>query len=145
MLFSKDKEKKSGRQISLMSMTNHAVGIGTCTRDGGQGGVLVPRRVYIRKNVKIQKYDQVPGCHGCLAIATESNRSICHSSGCTTRVENAMRDNVFKSPRDGKVKWRQDGIWSWGQSSSSGAAAGSGGVPASRGTRRTAEGAGLPS
>ena len=32
LLFSKSKEKKSRRQISLMSMTDHALGIWTCTQ-----------------------------------------------------------------------------------------------------------------
>ena len=47
--FSKSKEKKSRRQISLMSMTNHAVGIGTCTQS-----MTIPR--YFSSEMHLQKF-----------------------------------------------------------------------------------------
>ena len=44
LLFSKSKEKKSRRQISLMSMTNHVLGIWTCTQVAWQFRVVSTRR-----------------------------------------------------------------------------------------------------
>ena len=67
-------------------------------------------------------------------------------------MESAKRDDVVGSGRleeskrrKGEVAPRQDVVMGQSRSSSSGAAAKSGEVPASRGTRRTAEDAGVPS
>ena len=44
LLFTESEEKTSGRQTSLMSMTNHAFGIWTCTHVAWQFRVISPRR-----------------------------------------------------------------------------------------------------
>ena len=86
--------------------------------DGRQEGVSSPRRVYIRKDVEIQKYGQTPRCQGCLAVATEE--SISHNSERLKRVDSAMCDDAAVEQMSGAAKCN------------------------ARGTRRTAE-AGLPS
>ena len=49
LLFSKSKEKKSRRQISLMSMTDHSLGIGTCTQS-----MTIPS--YLHSERHLQKF-----------------------------------------------------------------------------------------
>ena len=105
-----------------------------------------------QKDVEIPKYCQTPGCQGCLCIHhAESKRSTSQNSECKRRVESAMRDDAIGAERFEESKRRKGQVAPgpdviMGQSSnSSGAAAGSGEVHASRGTRRTAEDARLPS
>ena len=117
-------------------------------RQGGAG----PRLVCIRKNVEIRKYGQTPGCQGCHAIATQNPRSVNHSDECRKRVGSAMQDDAAGAERLDESKGRKaegapepDAVMGQSSSSSSGAAAGSREGHAPRGTRRTAEDAGLPS
>ena len=82
------------------------------------------RRVHIRKNVEIRKYGRAPGCPF-FAIATETDRSICHNSECRRRVDvqcvtTQLEPSVSKNPRDGKVKWGQDRTWSWARAVAAG-------------------------
>ena len=93
---------------------------------------------------RTSRYGETPGCQGCLAIATESNRSISHSSDCWKRVDSAMREDAFGAERLEESKRRKGEVAPGSdvvmdQSSSNGAAAGSGEVQALRGTRCTAQ------
>ena len=54
----------------------------------GQGGVLGPRKGYIRACTEIEKYRTDPGCEGCDAIFTRSTAK----NHCTECRENIMAD-----------------------------------------------------
>ena len=98
--------------------------------DGAQGGVPGPRQVYVRKNFQDLK-------------------AVLQSPQRRKRVERAMRDDAVGDERlEEPKRWKGEvapgpGVV-MGQRSSSGVAAGSGDVHASRRTRRTAEEGRLP-
>ena len=72
--------------------------------DGGQGGVPGSRRVHLRKNNEIRKDCETPGCQGCLAVATENNRSISHNDEYRKRVESATRGDAVGAELLGRIQ-----------------------------------------
>ena len=102
-----------------------------------------------RRNLEVRSNSF--GCQGCHPIATENSRSVNYSDECGKPVESVVRDDAAGAERLDKSKRRKgegapepDAVVGQSSSSSRGAAAGSGEGHASRGTRRTAEDAGLP-
>ena len=52
-------------------------------------GDLVPRRVYIRKEVELTRFGYTEGCPGCVAVATnEAPKG--HNAECAARIVEAM-------------------------------------------------------
>ena len=54
-----------------------------------RGPEAEPRRVYIRRNVELDRYGYTPGCPGCIAAETNAAPTN-HSAECRARIEAAM-------------------------------------------------------
>ena len=88
--------------------------------DGGRGGDGCTSGRTSRSGSTVELRDVL-----FFAIATETDRSICHNSECRRRVDvqcvtTQLEPSVSKNPRDGKVKWGQDRTWSWARAVAAG-------------------------
>ena len=57
-----------------------------------RGPEALPRRVYIRREVELQRYGFTLGCRGCVA-ARDGGRAATHSDECRRRIEAAMAED----------------------------------------------------
>jgi len=55
----------------------------------GRGADAGPRKVYIRRNVELEKYGRTDGCPGCLAAALDRT-AVGHNDECRQRIEQEM-------------------------------------------------------
>ena len=55
-----------------------------------RGPEAEPKRVYIRRNVELERYGYTPGCPGCIAAETDAE-PINHSAACRARIEAAVK------------------------------------------------------
>ena len=65
---------------------------------GRPGENTGPRRLYVRKEVEIEKYGTTPDCPGCIAIL-RGVRAQAHSEACRRRIEGRMREDDDLSKR----------------------------------------------
>ena len=112
-----ERGEKSGRQISLMSMTNHALGIWICTQVAWQFRVISPRKCICQKFSDQEEFQswivnfQVEVCAKAknLALVLQwIKRSKQPVHWRTSSIHNQLREKISRIMKNWIWWWRQD-------------------------------------
>ena len=116
LLFSEGREKQSRRQISLMSMTNHAVGIGTCNHSGMTISSYLHSEMLLHKfpdQTEFQSWIvnfQVEVCANAknLALVLQWIKSMQPARWRTSSIQNQLREKISLIMKSWIWWWRQN-------------------------------------